>query len=38
MIPIWNQFLEDYVELIFFFVERFLSKRGGIILLYPNEF
>jgi hypothetical protein len=38
MIPIWNQSLEDYVELIFFFVERFLSKRGEIILLYPNDF
>jgi hypothetical protein len=37
MIPIWNWSLEDYVETIFFFVEHFLSKKGRIILFYPDD-
>jgi hypothetical protein len=37
MIPIWNHSLEDYMETIFFFVERFFFKRGRIILFYPND-
>jgi hypothetical protein len=37
MIPIWNQSLGDYVESIFFFIEHFLSKKGGIILFYLND-
>ncbi len=37
MIPIWNRSLKDYVETIFFFVEHFISKRGGIILFYRAD-
>jgi hypothetical protein len=37
MIPIWNWSLEDYVETIFFFVECFFSKKGKVILFYPND-
>ncbi len=38
MIPIWNRSFEDYVEKIFFLVKHFLTKKRGIILLYPYDF
>jgi hypothetical protein len=34
---IWNQSPEDYVETIFFFAKCFISKKGRIILFYPDD-
>jgi len=37
IIPPWNQTLDDYVELIFFFVDRFFSKMELVIIFYPDD-
>jgi hypothetical protein len=37
MIPIWTQSFKDYAKSIFSFAECYISKRGEILVFYPND-